>query len=74
MSGEERIIFENAANMVRYHTWFVNPVVKPAENDSLLEGYWVKAARKQGWENIEMGRAAMTFVSLLIEKERSIGD
>ena len=74
LSGEERIIFENAANMVRYHTWFVNPFVKPAENDSLLEGYWVKAARKLGWGDVEMGRAAMTFVSLLIEKERSIGD
>ncbi|KAG0632977.1 hypothetical protein HOY80DRAFT_1006376 [Tuber brumale] len=37
MRGEERIVFENAANMVRYHTWFVNPFVKPSENDSLLE-------------------------------------
>ena len=46
LHGEERVVFENAANMVRYHTWFVNPFVKPAENDSLLEGYWVKAATK----------------------------
>ena len=60
--------------MVPYHTQFVNPFVKPAENDSLLEGYWVKPARKLGWGDVEMGRAAMTFVSLLIEKERSIGD
>ena len=48
LSPEERIIFENGANMVRYHTWIVNPFVKPAENDSLLEGYCVKAARKLG--------------------------
>ena len=74
LSGEERIVFENAANMVQYYTWFVNPFVKPAGNDSLLEGYWVKAATKPGWRHVEMGRAAMTFVSLLIDKERPIGD
>ena len=39
MRGEERIVFENAANMIRYHTWFINPFVKPSENDSLLESY-----------------------------------
>ena len=49
LHGEERIVFENAANRVRYHTWFVNPFVKPAENDSPLEGYWEKAATKLGW-------------------------
>jgi hypothetical protein len=74
LHGEERIIFENAANMVRYHTWFVNPFVKPAENDTLLEGYWAKAARKLGWGNRVMERRAMTFVSLLIDNERPIGD
>jgi hypothetical protein len=68
LHGEERIVFENAANMVRYHTWFVNPFVKPAENDTLLESYWVKAATKLGWGTIEMGKSAMTFVSLLIDK------
>ena len=73
LSGEERIIFENAANMVRYHTWFVNPFVKPAENNSLLEDYWVTTARKQVWGEVELERAAMTFVSRLIEKERPIG-
>ena len=74
LSGEERVVFENAANMVRYYTWFVNPFVKPAENDSLLEDYWVKAATKLGWRHVEMGRAAMTFVSLLIDKDPPIGD
>ena len=74
LHGEERVVFENAANMVRYHTWFVNPFVKPAENDSLLEGYWVKAATKLGWGDVEMGRAAMSFVCLLIYKERRVGD
>jgi len=54
--------------MIRYHTWFVNPFVKPAENDTLLEGYLVKAATKLGWRNIEMRKVAMTFVSLLINK------
>ena len=38
LHGEERVVLENAANMVRYHTWFINPFIKPAENDSLLEG------------------------------------
>ena len=74
LSGKERIIFENTANMVQYHTWFVNHFVKPAENDSLLEGHWVKAARKRGWADVEIGRVAMTFVNLLIEKKRPIGD
>ena len=74
LSGEKRIVFENAANIVWYHTWFVDPFVKPAENDLLLEDYWVKAATKLGWRHVERGRAAMTFVSLLIDKERPIGD
>ena len=65
MRGEERIVFENAANMIRYHTWFINPFVKPSENDSLLESYWVKVATKLGWPNFEMKKHAMTFVSLL---------
>ena len=71
---EGRVFFEDAANMVRYHTWFVNPFVKPAENDSLLEGYWVNAATKLGWEDVEMGRVAMSFVCLLIYQERRVGD
>ena len=74
LHGDERIVFENAANMVRYHTWFVNPFVKPAENDLLLEDYWVKAATKLGWGDVEMGRAAMSFVCLLICKARHVGD
>ncbi|KAG0639402.1 hypothetical protein HOY80DRAFT_1001015 [Tuber brumale] len=61
MRGEERIVFENAANMVRYHTWFVNPFVKPSENDSLLESYWVKGASKLGWAGLAMQKHAMTF-------------
>ena len=72
LHGDERIVFENAANMVWYHTWFVNPFVKPAENDTLLESYWVKAATKLGWTNIDMRKAAMTFVSLRNNKERPI--
>jgi len=42
--------------------------MKPAENDTLLKGYWVKAVTKLGWRNIEIRKAAMTFVSLLINK------
>ena len=69
LHGEERIVvLENTANMVRYHRWFVDPFVKPAENDCLLEGYWVNAATKLGWGDMEMAREAMTFVSLLIAK------
>jgi len=45
--GDERIVFENTADMVGYHTWFVNPFVKPAENDTLLESYWAKTASYQ---------------------------
>ncbi|KAG0640207.1 hypothetical protein HOY80DRAFT_1070334 [Tuber brumale] len=62
MRGEEMIVFENAANMVRYHTWFVNPFVKPSENDSLLESYWMKAASKLGWPGLAMQKHAMTFL------------
>ena len=72
--GEKRVVFENAANIVQYHTWFVNPFLKPAENHSLLEGYWVKAATKLDWGDVEMGRAAMSFVCLLIYKERRVGE
>ena len=39
LHGQGRIVFENAANIVWYHTWFVNPFVKPAENHSLMDGY-----------------------------------
>ena len=48
LHADEWIVFENAANMILSHTWFVNPFVKPAENDTLLEGYGVKAATKLG--------------------------
>ncbi|KAG0125163.1 hypothetical protein HOY82DRAFT_616988 [Tuber indicum] len=74
LHGEEKIVFENTADMVRYHTWFVNPFVKPAENDALLESYWVKAATKLGWRDVEMGKSAMTFVYRLIIKEHPILD
>ena len=65
-------MFENATYMVRYHTWFVNPFVKPAENDTLLESYWVKAATKLDWRNMEMRKPAMVFVSLQINKKHPI--
>ncbi|CUS06704.1 unnamed protein product [Tuber aestivum] len=71
MRGEERIVFENAANMVRYHTWFVNPFVKPSENDSLLESYWVKAASKLGWPGLAMQKHAMTFLKSRQSSARS---
>ena len=74
LHGEQRIVFEKTANMVRYHTWFVNPFLKPGENDSHLEGSWVKASTKLGWEDVQMGRAAISFVCLLIYKERRVGD
>ncbi|KAG0632931.1 hypothetical protein HOY80DRAFT_1109436 [Tuber brumale] len=71
MRGEERIVFENAANMVQYHTWFVNPFVKPSENDSLLESYWVKAASKLGWPGLAMQKHAMTFLKSRQSSARS---
>ena len=74
LHAEERVVFEHAGNMVRYQTWFVNPFVKPAESELLLEGNWLKAATKLGWGDVEMGRAAMSCVCLLIYKERRVGD
>ena len=74
LHGEERVVFQDAASVVRYHTWFVNPFVQPTQNDSLLEGYWVKGATKLGWGDVEMGKAAMSFVCLLIYKQRRVGD
>lgn len=56
---------ENDVDVVWYHTWFVNPLVKPAGSNTLLETYWTKAATKLGWRNMDMRRPAMTFVSLL---------
>ncbi|KAG0641326.1 hypothetical protein HOY80DRAFT_999417 [Tuber brumale] len=56
MRGEERI--------------FINPFVKPSENDSLFESYWVKAASKLGWPGLAMQKHAMTFVSHLQEDDR----
>jgi len=72
LHGDERIVFENTADMVRYHTWFVNDFVKPAENDSLLESYWAKAATKLGWRNMGISKPAMTFVTLLSNEMRPI--
>jgi len=39
LHSDERIVFDNAANMIRYHAWFVNPFVKPAKNNTLLDSY-----------------------------------
>ena len=72
--GENLLVFEKAANMVWFHIWFVNPLVKSAENDLLLERYWVKAATKQGWSDVGMERAALNVVCLLIYKERRVGN
>ena len=44
MHGNEWIVFENAANLVRYFTWFVDPFVDPAINDTLLEKLWRNAS------------------------------
>ncbi|KAG0132545.1 hypothetical protein HOY82DRAFT_606659 [Tuber indicum] len=71
LHGEGRIVFENTADMVLYHTWFVNPFVKPAENDALLESYWVKGATKLGWRDVEMGKSAMTFLKSRQSSARS---
>ncbi|KAG0132874.1 hypothetical protein HOY82DRAFT_538435 [Tuber indicum] len=62
MRGEERIVYENAANMIRYHKWFVNPFMKPSENDLRLESYWEKAANKLGWAGFAMLKNTMTFL------------
>ena len=65
LHGEERVVLENAANRVWYHTWFVNPFVMPTANDAFLEGYSVKAATKLGWGDVEMGRAAIDRKSVV---------
>lgn len=56
---------ENDVDVVWYHTWFVNPFIKPAGSNTLLETYWTKAATKLGWRNMDMRRPAITFISLL---------
>jgi len=61
MHGEERIVFEKAANLVRYHTWFVEPFVTPSENDSLLETLWQKASIDLNMP-VTMGPKAITYV------------
>ncbi|KAG0644731.1 hypothetical protein HOY80DRAFT_1027762 [Tuber brumale] len=71
MQGEGRIVFENAANMVQYHTWFVNPFVKPSASHSLLESYWVKAASKLGCPGLAMQKHAMTFLKSRQSSARS---
>ena len=62
MYSNERIVFENAANLVRYYTWFVDPFVDPAINDTLLEKLWRNAADSLGLV-VEMTGKAKTFVS-----------
>ncbi|KAG0124271.1 hypothetical protein HOY82DRAFT_618026 [Tuber indicum] len=71
LHGEERTVFENAADMVLYHTWFVNRIVKPAENDAVLKSYWVKAATKLDWTDVEMGKSVMTFLKSIQSSARS---
>jgi len=74
LHAEKRIVSEHAADRVGYHTRFVKPFVNPAQNNSLLEGYWVKAVTKLSSKLVEMKRTAITLVRLLINKERSLGD
>lgn len=62
MHGDERIVFENAANLVRYYTWFVDPFVDPAINDTLLEKLWRNASDSLGLV-VKMTGNAKTFVS-----------
>lgn len=64
MYGDERIVFENAANLVRYYTWFVDPFVDAAVNDTLLEKLWTSAAGRLGLA-VQMTGNAKTFVITL---------
>src|SRR5688572_6127636 len=61
MHGNERVAFENAANLVRLHTWFVEPFVKASENDALLDALWLKASGETGI-SVELSRTARTYV------------
>ena len=61
MYSNERIVFENAANLVRYYTWFVDLFVDAAINDTLLEKLWWNAADSLGLV-VEMTGNAKTFV------------
>jgi len=61
MHGNERVVFENAANLVRLHTWFVEPFVKASENDALLDTLWLKASEETGI-SVELSRTAKTYV------------
>jgi len=38
LHGDERIVLENGAKMIWYHTWFLNPFVKPAGKKYTSEG------------------------------------
>ena len=62
MYGDTRIVFENAANLVRYYSWFVDPFVDLAINDMLLEKLWRNAVDSLGLV-VEMTGNAKTFVS-----------
>ena len=60
--GDEQIVFENAANLVRYYTRFVDPFVDPAINDTLLGKLWQNPSDSLGLV-VKMTGNAKTFVS-----------
>ena len=65
MHGDEQTVFEYAADLVRYYTWFVDAFVDPTVNDALIDKLWLQASNKLRLP-VKMSANAKTFVSDMI--------
>ena len=65
MHGDERTVFEYAADLVRYHTWFADAFVDPTANDALIDKLWLQASDRLRLR-VKMSANAKTFVSDVI--------
>lgn len=73
MHGEERTVFENAADLVRYYTWFVDPFVDATSNDALIEKIWLSASDRLHM-SVPMSGNAKTFVSDVTHAMEDVGE
>jgi hypothetical protein len=62
MHGDERTVFEYTADLVRYHTCFMNGFVEATANDALIDKLGLLASEKVRLE-VTMSTNAKTFVS-----------
>jgi len=65
LHGDERVVFEYAADLVRYHTWFADAFVDPTMNDALIDKLWLEASERRRL-SVKMSASARTFVSGVI--------